>query len=296
MRASRATVRPRACLACIVTRPILARQPSSGGRCIGANSCGAPQVELSGWAALQLAALAGSSSIGGGGPRGDGPAWLAAAAADSSSGGDPGSVNWSMQRLQSSGNRGGGGAGPAAPSWETGDEPQAGPPQRDSGSGGDGARRVADGPEVQKQQPAGQGDGRPRGQDQEQQAEQQAEQGEQQQAEQEREHDGPAVRAALALLSFYRRGLSPLMQSTCRFLPTCSQYSIDSYKRYGVWRGTVLTAWRLLRCNPWGDSGYDPTSWPPVGIAPLFAWEYSAQVAVVAGTALVLKLGHALLF
>lgn len=86
------------------------------------------------------------------------------------------------------------------------------------------------------------------------------------------------------------------MQSTCRFVPTCSQYSIDSYKRYGVWKGTVLTAWRLLRCNPWGNSGYDPTSWPPVGLGPVFAWHYSAEAAVVLGTALVLRLGHALLF
>lgn len=37
-------------------------------------------------------------------------------------------------------------------------------------------------------------------------------------------------------------------------MPTCSQYSIDSYKKYGAWKGTVLTAWRLLRCNPWSEA------------------------------------------
>lgn len=66
--------------------------------------------------------------------------------------------------------------------------------------------------------------------------------------------------------------------------------------RYGIAKGTVLTAWRLLRCNPWGGSGYDPTSWPPVGLAPLFALPYSAEVAVVVGTALVVRFTHALLF
>lgn len=48
-----------------------------------------------------------------------------------------------------------------------------------------------------------------------------------------------------------------LLNNPCaapRFLPTCSQYSIDSYKAYGVWKGTVLTAWRLMRCSPWGEA------------------------------------------
>lgn len=48
-------------------------------------------------------------------------------------------------------------------------------------------------------------------------------------------------------------------------------------------------------CTP-GNSGYDPSNWPPVGLAPMFQWEYSAQVAVIAGAALVVKLGHILLF
>lgn len=58
----------------------------------------------------------------------------------------------------------------------------------------------------------------------------------------------------------------------------------------------MLTAWRLLRCNPWGGSGYDPASWPPVGLGAAFALPYSEHVAVVAGAALVVRLGHALLF
>ncbi|KAF6249164.1 hypothetical protein COO60DRAFT_991937, partial [Scenedesmus sp. NREL 46B-D3] len=67
-------------------------------------------------------------------------------------------------------------------------------------------------------------------------------------------------------------------------------------RAYGVAKGTVLTAWRLLRCNPWGPSGYDPTAWPPVGLAWLFRVEGSAEVAVVVGLATFLRLSHALLF
>ena len=77
------------------------------------------------------------------------------------------------------------------------------------------------------------------------------------------------------MLRFYKRGISPLLQPACRYLPTCSEYAMESYKRHGVSRGTVLTAWRLARCNPWGGSGYDPVSWPPVGLERLFSGETS---------------------
>lgn len=83
-----------------------------------------------------------------------------------------------------------------------------------------------------------------------------------------RPEDGPALRAALALLRFYRNSLSPLMPKSCRFLPTCSEFAQISYRRFGVVKGTVLTAWRLLRCNPLnpGRTFYDPPRWPPVGL------------------------------
>ena len=41
------------------------------------------------------------------------------------------------------------------------------------------------------------------------------------------------------------------------------QYAVEAYQEFGFVRGTVLTAWRVLRCNPWGASGYDPPRWPP---------------------------------
>ncbi|KAG2437882.1 hypothetical protein HXX76_005499 [Chlamydomonas incerta] len=91
------------------------------------------------------------------------------------------------------------------------------------------------------------------------------------------------VRAALSMLSLYRNVMSPLMPSSCRFLPTCSNYSIESYKKFGVVKGTVLTAWRLMRCNPWGGRGYDPPAWPPVGLEAVYAVPYTPEITVVAG-------------
>ena len=47
----------------------------------------------------------------------------------------------------------------------------------------------------------------------------------------------------------------------CRYTPTCSQYFIRAVQVHGAWRGFILGTWRILRCNPWGGSGYDPV--PP---------------------------------
>ncbi|KAF5476083.1 hypothetical protein F2P56_007825 [Juglans regia] len=70
------------------------------------------------------------------------------------------------------------------------------------------------------------------------------------------------VKAALSMLKFYKTGeISPLLPNSCRYVPTCSEYSMEAYKKYGVVRGTVLTAWRLCRCNPLGGSGFDPPRW-----------------------------------
>ncbi|XBD75168.1 membrane protein insertion efficiency factor YidD [Akkermansia massiliensis] len=49
--------------------------------------------------------------------------------------------------------------------------------------------------------------------------------------------------------------------SGCRYTPTCSQYFIQAVRVHGAWRGFLLGSWRILRCNPWGGSGYDPV--PP---------------------------------
>ncbi|XP_021888356.1 UPF0161 protein At3g09310 [Carica papaya] len=78
---------------------------------------------------------------------------------------------------------------------------------------------------------------------------------------QDEEGDSLGVKAALSLLQFYKREISPLMPKSCRYIPTCSEYSMEAYKKYGVVKGTVLTAWRLCRCNPLGGSGFDPPRW-----------------------------------
>jgi uncharacterized protein len=62
----------------------------------------------------------------------------------------------------------------------------------------------------------------------------------------------------LAPLLVYRRVISPGLPRRCKYEPTCSAYAIDAIREFGVVRGLVLAAWRVLRCNPWSDGGYDP--------------------------------------
>ena len=57
---------------------------------------------------------------------------------------------------------------------------------------------------------------------------------------------------------FYRSFISPFTPPACRYTPTCSQYAIDAVKKHGPFKGIWLTIKRLLRCHPWGGSGYDP--------------------------------------
>ena len=62
----------------------------------------------------------------------------------------------------------------------------------------------------------------------------------------------------IALVRFYQICISPLKPPTCRFTPTCSAYAIQALRKHGPIKGLYLTAKRLLRCHPWGGSGYDP--------------------------------------
>ena len=66
----------------------------------------------------------------------------------------------------------------------------------------------------------------------------------------------------LAPVYFYRYAISPLLPPSCRYTPTCSQYTIDALKKHGPFKGTYLSAKRILSCNPWGGSGYDPVPEP----------------------------------
>lgn len=60
------------------------------------------------------------------------------------------------------------------------------------------------------------------------------------------------------LIKCYKKWISPLLPSACRFEPTCSIYAMQAIERFGVIRGLLLAIWRILRCNPLCKSGYDP--------------------------------------
>jgi putative membrane protein insertion efficiency factor len=62
----------------------------------------------------------------------------------------------------------------------------------------------------------------------------------------------------LYAIVFYRRVISPLKPPSCRFVPTCSEYALEAIEKHGPWTGTKMAVRRILRCHPFGDSGYDP--------------------------------------
>ena len=62
---------------------------------------------------------------------------------------------------------------------------------------------------------------------------------------------------------FYQHFITPYTPPSCRFTPTCSEYGRQALLKHGPIKGLLLTLWRILRCNPWGGSGYDPV--PPKG-------------------------------
>jgi putative membrane protein insertion efficiency factor len=63
---------------------------------------------------------------------------------------------------------------------------------------------------------------------------------------------------ALGTIRLYKRFISPVLPPGCRFQPTCSEFGYEAIERHGVIKGIALTAWRLLRCNPFNRGGYDP--------------------------------------
>lgn len=73
--------------------------------------------------------------------------------------------------------------------------------------------------------------------------------------------NGPTWRLAapfMALIRLYKRFISPLLGPRCRFSPSCSTYAMEALERHGLLRGGWLSVWRLLRCNPFTEGGYDP--------------------------------------
>ncbi|MGE5325294.1 MAG: membrane protein insertion efficiency factor YidD [Actinomycetota bacterium] len=64
--------------------------------------------------------------------------------------------------------------------------------------------------------------------------------------------------AAERFLKFYKYLVSPLLPPACRYVPSCSEYAAEAVARHGFFHGMMLACWRLLRCNPLAQGGYDP--------------------------------------
>ncbi|MCI6824806.1 MAG: membrane protein insertion efficiency factor YidD [Ruminococcus bromii] len=62
----------------------------------------------------------------------------------------------------------------------------------------------------------------------------------------------------LAIIRFYRAAISPYTKPSCKYIPTCSEYGLEAIERFGALKGSALTIWRILRCNPFSKGGYDP--------------------------------------
>ncbi|MBK8710821.1 MAG: membrane protein insertion efficiency factor YidD [Niastella sp.] len=62
----------------------------------------------------------------------------------------------------------------------------------------------------------------------------------------------------ILLIRFYKLAISPWMPPRCRYTPTCSQYGIEAFKKYGPFKGFWLTLKRIGKCHPWGGHGHDP--------------------------------------
>ena len=62
----------------------------------------------------------------------------------------------------------------------------------------------------------------------------------------------------MLLIHGYQLIISPMLGSNCRFMPTCSEYAMESLKAYGLIKGTFLTIKRIVKCHPFGGHGYDP--------------------------------------
>ena len=70
-----------------------------------------------------------------------------------------------------------------------------------------------------------------------------------------------ATQIVLGVIRIYQTVISPLTPSTCRFQPTCSHYAKEAILVHGISKGSILAFKRVIKCHPWGKSGYDPV--PP---------------------------------
>lgn len=90
----------------------------------------------------------------------------------------------------------------------------------------------------------------------------------------------PAAVIFLALIRLYRLTLSSIIGRSCRHLPTCSEYAEEAVARHGAWAGGWMALARVLRCHPWGASGYDPVpEATPAGARWYLPWRYGRRVS-----------------
>ena len=62
----------------------------------------------------------------------------------------------------------------------------------------------------------------------------------------------------ISILRFYKKFISPALPDSCRFYPTCSEYTATAVEKYGVLKGSIKSIYRIIRCNPFNKGGYDP--------------------------------------
>ena len=62
----------------------------------------------------------------------------------------------------------------------------------------------------------------------------------------------------IKLITLYKYLISPMIGHSCRYLPTCSEYSIEALKKFGFFRGLLFSLKRILSCHPWANGGFDP--------------------------------------
>ncbi len=62
----------------------------------------------------------------------------------------------------------------------------------------------------------------------------------------------------ILFIRFYQLFLSPVIGQNCRYLPTCSEYTVGCLKQFGLIKGILLSMKRISKCHPWGNGGYDP--------------------------------------
>jgi hypothetical protein len=60
------------------------------------------------------------------------------------------------------------------------------------------------------------------------------------------------------LIKFYQRNISPYKGTKCPYFPSCSAYGLEAVEKHGPFKGSVLAAWRIVRCNPFSKGGFDP--------------------------------------